>query len=82
MKESIKVKSKNDCEDNNNICGEDYTNDESGLTTGSPLQNIHKEFYLMFSIVGVRRDGLVGMSYTKVFPFIDWIENIVWSDEE
>lgn len=37
---------------------------------------------MMVSIVGVHHGGDNSLNWKKVYPFLEWIENIVWSDEE
>lgn len=81
MKNTIEVEQSEECDDNNNICGKRCEQDENLLKTGSLLENVHKEFYMMASIVGVQLDSL-NCTFTKVYPFLDWIENLVWSNEE
>jgi len=54
--------------------------------SGGPLQVLNKREYCMWDIVGVTSFGPSGCGnkgvpgiYTRVFPFIDWIESIVWN---
>lgn len=81
VKNSIEVK--HDCEDENNICGKTYRKTENLLRNGngSPLQRVHNELYMMVSIIGVHGQN-DDLNWKKVYPYLDWIENIVWSDEE
>lgn len=51
--------------------------------SGGPLQVFHHEYFCMYSIVGITSFGLscgtkVPGVYTRVYPYLDWIENIVW----
>lgn len=52
--------------------------------SGSPLQTYHKTTYCMYSIIAVtsfgKTCGIVGSLgvYTKVLPYVEWIESVVW----
>lgn len=54
--------------------------------TGGPLQLEHDEFYKMSYVIGVASfgrncefKGTPGV-YTRVYPYISWIESIVWKN--
>lgn len=74
------------CKDlkNNQICAESYFGNCIG-TTGGSLEMIHSEYYKMTKIYGVMNIPTICVNnsskpgiFIKVFPYISWIENIVW----
>lgn len=52
--------------------------------SGGPLQVFHHEYLCMYSIVGITSFsfglscGKVPGVYTRVYPYLNWIESIVW----
>lgn len=52
--------------------------------SGGPLQSHHRKQYCMFTIVGITSFGKIcGFQnspgvYTRVLPYVEWIEGIVW----
>ena len=56
--------------------------------SGSPLQYYNIDHYCMYTISGISAHDPAfcgrsanGAIYTKVFKYLDWIENIVWPNE-
>ncbi|XP_055384408.1 uncharacterized protein LOC129614047 [Condylostylus longicornis] len=53
--------------------------------SGGPLQIYHTNEYCMYQIIGITSFGILCGSpgvpgvYTRVFPYNDWIERIVWN---
>lgn len=54
--------------------------------SGGPLQIKKEKYDCMYSIVGItsfgKSCGIVPGLYTKVSNYIEWIESIVWPDNE
>lgn len=56
--------------------------------SGGPLQIYHKSQYCMFTVLGITSFGMIcGVKnspgvYTKVYPYVKWIEDVVWSDDQ
>lgn len=51
--------------------------------SGGPLQKFHHKHLCMYTIVGVTSFGRYCGTrtpgvYTRVYSYVDWIENIVW----
>ncbi|KAL7041465.1 hypothetical protein ACKWTF_000792 [Chironomus riparius] len=68
------------------------SNNKSGDTcdgdSGGPLQIYNSDTYCMYTAVGITSFGYaycgfpgVPAIYTKVYHYLDWIENIVWPNE-
>lgn len=54
--------------------------------SGGPLQIFHRHLFCMYSIFGVTSFGVscgIGIPgvYTRVYPYLDWIESVVWPIE-
>lgn len=59
------------------------TRDTCGGDSGGPLQTVHSNYYCMYSVFGITSVGfacgkMVPAIYTNVFPYIKWIEDVVW----
>lgn len=56
--------------------------------SGGPLQIYHKSQYCMFTVLGITSFGMIcGVKnspgvYTKVYPYVKWIEDVVWNNEQ
>ena len=74
----------------NIICaGSDQEKSTCLGNSGSPLQYYNKDHHCMYTIFGIKAhdSAFCGLSasgaiYTKVFKYLDWIEGIVWPQEE
>lgn len=55
--------------------------------SGGPLQIYHQSQYCMFTILGITSFGMIcGVKnspgvYTKVYPYVKWIEDVVWRND-
>lgn len=58
--------------------------DTCGGDSGGPLQISHSNHYCMYSVIGITSVGFacgtknVPAIYTNVYPYIKWIEDVVW----
>uniref|UniRef100_U5ESE3 Putative trypsin-like serine protease n=1 Tax=Corethrella appendiculata TaxID=1370023 RepID=U5ESE3_9DIPT len=63
----------------------DSSKDTCQGDSGGPLQVYNEEVYCTYTIIGItsfgKYCGLAGTPgvYTKVYPYIPWIQNIIWS---
>lgn len=77
------------------IADGNYKNEKDNLNeffflAGGPLQVFHTDYFCTYTIVGVTSRGrdcfnFISQSsgiYTKVFPYLDWIESVVWPSEQ
>ncbi|CAD7092799.1 unnamed protein product [Hermetia illucens] len=52
--------------------------------SGGPLQVYHSNLYCMYTVIGVTSFGItcgninIPGVYTRVYPYVNWIEKIVW----
>lgn len=71
------------------ICAgsKDESKDTCQGDSGGPLQVYHPSLHCMYTIIGITSFGIacgsIGVPgvYTRVYPYIDWIEGVVWNSK-
>lgn len=67
------------------ICAGELGKDTCQGDSGGPLAIINKDYYCMYSLIGVTSLGklcgsIIPGVYSRVYNYIPWIEQVVWPD--
>lgn len=67
------------------ICAGELGKDTCQGDSGGPLVILNRDYYCMYTLIGITSLGklcgtIIPGIYTRVYNYIEWIENIVWPD--